>query len=992
MADGNFTSLESIFQMITPADVLAAEKLGLGNDASREDSIVRKLQRLFLDAGNCGVLSADQLLSQLESFKQTKEGEDSGSSKKSLDTLVNVYTTAQPGKLDDVTYPYMYKGKDGQYQPDVTIDQIIGADAMATKGDKDLSLIVSKSPFITPMVRDAQKVGMFMNFLPTTVISMCVPYLELEFSFDRGFDKDLQKVLSTASLLKFLLGGVVVDAANAPDVAMFDSRSASDPNTQSSTSTAGMELFTAPQTLLNMDKTKAGSRYTSVLDPTRPFMSLEGVTINVTPTVGIMSYKKANVTIKLHDRSRLAEIADLVQPTTYTRTTVWLTYGWRHPYMPSQSPSTQTYADFINNNLMVREAYGVMNANFSFDSTGQVSIDLELYTKSVSELRDLKVTDDPAGFRVISNRIATLAQEIAQIRRDYKLDPPSGLNKEIRGYTILDAAEQGSFPDMNPAKILESIAALESSLKKTGKLPRNAVNTLIADLKELYAPDKPNSNQFDYKKRSETVAKNYVKKKFDELYNGADPFLPPDSGSTKMKALLSETLATVEHPVAKELEKYTGNADVLSPDLTKDGLKKCAVSFGKLFSVFMAPVIFTISGIDECQVFFYNLNDRCGPISSCNIAEFPIDLPVFMRQYREVIEAKGTTTMTVEQFVKLVVDTQINDQRAIGYGFRSAGVYKPWDPRGKEATYKDDKSSKTMDNLVTSVNQGRGSFVMPQVEVHIETTHAKYVDGQHVDILRYYEQSPATGGNSASRFGTLKRIVRIHVYDKTNNPYKTAGTLLRADSPNGTSYFEVDTSEWAKAHGASQEASTVLSNLNLTDKITAIQKQGDTGITVSGIQLTDHTDNEQIKHVVSKLVPTIVYGMNSSAILEASLSTKHDANLSAAQLLGLNAGKKPVATPAGAGVGGLPLKVIPASLSLRTIGCPLLNYSQLFFVDFNTGTTIDNIYGISGITHTFAPGKFESNCTMAFYDAYGKYEGAQVMAQVMKDGIKGIDV
>lgn len=992
MADGNFTSLESIFQMITPADVLAAEKLGLGNDASREDSIVRKLQRLFLDTGNCGVLSADQLLSQLESFKQTKSNDNAQSAQKALNTLVNVYSTSQPGKLQDVTYPYMYKGKDGQYESDVTIGQIVGESAMAVKGDKDFSIIVSKSPFITPMVRDAQKVGMFLNFLPTSVISMCVPYLELEFSFDRGFDKDLQKVLSTASLLKFLLGGVVVDSANSPDVAMYDARAAKDPDKQNSTSTAGMELFTAPQTLLNMDKVKAGSRYASVLDPTRPFMSLEGVTINVTSTSGIMSYKKANATLKLHDRSRLAEIADLVQPTTYTRTTVWLTYGWRHPYMPSQSPSTQTYADFINNNMMVREAYGVMNANFSFDSTGQVSIDLELYAKSVSELRNVKVTDDPVGFKAISRRISELAERIAQIRRDYKLEPPSGLNKEIRGYTILDAAEQGSFPDMKPAQILESIVGLESSLKKTGKLPAVAIKSLVENLKNLYAPDKPNSDQFDYKKRSETLAKNYVKKKFEELRDGADPFLPPDSDSKKMTAMKAETLITTNHPVSKEIEKYNGNMDVLSPELAKDGLKKCTVSFGKLFSVFMAPVVFTINGIDECQVFFYNLNDRCGPISSCNISEFPIDLPVFMRQYRESIESMGTTTMTVEQFVKLVFDAQINDQRAIGYGFRSHGVFKPWDSRGKEATYKDNKAPGVMENLVTSVNAGRGSFVMPQIEVYIESTHAKYVDGQSVDILRYFEQSPATGATDAARFGTLKRIVRIHIYDKTNNPYKTAGTLLRSDTSSGTSYFEVDTSEWAKAHGASQEATTVLSNLNLTDRITAVQKTGETGIVVSGIQLTSHADNDQMKHVVSKLVPTIVYGMNASAVLDASLSTKHDAALSAAQLLGLNAGRKPVATPAGGGFGGLPLKVIPASLSLRTIGCPLLNYSQLFFVDFNTGTTIDNIYGISGLTHTFAPGKFESNCTMAFYDAYGKYEGAQVMAQVMKDGIKGTDL
>ena len=90
-------------------------------------------------------------------------------------------------------------------------------------------------------------------------------------------------------------------------------------------------------------------------------------------------------------------------------------------------------------------------------------------------------------------------------------------------------------------------------------------------------------------------------------------------------------------------------------------------------------------------------------------------------------------------------------------------------------------------------------------------------------------------------------------------------------------------------------------------------------------------------------------------------------------------------------MGGLPLKIIPAQLTLRTFGCPLLNYGQKFFIDFNTGTTLDNIYLITGMTHTFSPGKFETSLTMAFFDAYGKYEGAPQVTQFMKLHIKGTD-
>lgn len=84
----------------------------------------------------------------------------------------------------------------------------------------------------------------------------------------------------------------------------------------------------------------------------------------------------------------------------------------------------------------------------------------------------------------------------------------------------------------------------------------------------------------------------------------------------------------------------------------------------------------------------------------------------------------------------------------------------------------------------------------------------------------------------------------------------------------------------------------------------------------------------------------------------------------------------------------MPLRVVPAQLSITTMGCPLLNYGQMFFIDFNTGTTVDNIYGISGLTHTIAAGKFTSEMKMSFADAYGRYEGAPTQVDYIKRQMK----
>lgn len=989
----DFSKLDTIFRMVTPADYLVAQKIGIG-DPAKENNLSRLLQKLLLEYSNGGISNSVSIHEKLNEYRTSASTNPSAAvvgDKKDFDSIVNFYSL-KSGPIPGVKYPYMYLDSKSQSASDnIAFEQISGL-TKKDFGDRDMSITVVNSPFVSPMVRDAQKVELFLNFLPTIVLSRCVPYLELEFAFDRGFDKEAENKLTTAGLMKFLLGGAEV-AKDTPDSVMFKSRSWKDgENVKSS---AGMEMFTSPQTLVNMNPVKEGSRYVDVLDPTRPFASLESVSINVAPTKGIMSFKKATVVIKLHDRSRLAELADLIQPTTYTRSTVWLTYGWRHPYEPSTDKSAETYADFINNNMLTKEAYGVKNSGFAFDSVGQVTITLELFTKSVSELRDIKVSDDKNSFKSITREIEELAREIGELRKKYKLDPP-GVTKEIRGTMILDAAQAGQFPtDLNPKEIKEAIATLRKSIYASGNVSPDAVEPLSKALEKLY-DSSGKDNKFKYKEAISNRARELSFEKFRELSRGYDPFLIFPKKNEEMKI---ET-GNKDHPFLTHIEAYNSGKDSVSEELIKElkekNLSKTVCSFGKLFSVFMTNALIQLPAIDEFQIMFYMLNDRCGPASCTNIAEFPIDVPVFLRQYREIIEANGTEAMAVEEFVKLAVDAQINDPRAIPYGFKTAGVFKPWDTKNKDPLNKDKISIEKYESMLSSINGKRGTFQMPQIEVHIESTHEKYKGTDAVDLLQYYEQpgkrpstNPSSKDQQSAGFSNLKKIVRIHIYDKTANPYKTAAQILRHDSSAGTSYVEIDQDPWVKKR--SEDSSQVVINV-LKDVVKPTTTSGKTGIQFTNIHVEKNVSNQQVKNMVSKMVPSIIYGMNASAVLEASLSSKQDAKLTAAQLLGLNAGRQVVATPAGAGQGGLPLKVIPAALTIRTIGCPLLNYSQLFFCDFNTGTTIDNIYGISGLNHNFSPGKFESSLTMAFYDAYGKYEAAPSVVSKLQALIKGTDV
>jgi hypothetical protein len=49
------------------------------------------------------------------------------------------------------------------------------------------------------------------------------------------------------------------------------------------------------------------------------------------------------------------------------------------------------------------------------------------------------------------------------------------------------------------------------------------------------------------------------------------------------------------------------------------------------------------------------------------------------------------------------------------------------------------------------------------------------------------------------------------------------------------------------------------------------------------------------------------------------------------------------------------------NFSVTMLGCPLIDYAQEFFIDLDTGTSIDNIYVVNGITHTLGPGSFNTS-------------------------------
>jgi hypothetical protein len=951
----NRNSIEAIYSMLTPANLIAAQKVA----SNKTESTIARLLDILYGAGNRGVYSIEDLRKNITNLLS---GEISDDDHKEIKRILRFYSTGPQVGIDKLAKAsLLYSTTDPEPKLLTSMKELFNS---SSDLKKDFAIIMSNTPFINPAMRNAEKTEIFLNFIPSLFASRMVPYFEAEFEYVHAGLSDDQR----SSQIKFLLGN---DSSATSEInkKMINSISArftgKKPEQIFSAKYAGMEMFTSPQTLINPNTAQSG-KYTQVLDPFRPFATIENFEISVESTVGLFSYKKGAISIKVHDKSRLSEMSEFIQPQLNNNSILTVKYGWIYPEEANEqnNDGSSTYADFINNNFLIQEQYTVINSSYSFDQTGQVTINLQIAMRSANELRSIKHSEDDNSALRSLEELKRIGKQIGSLLKKLQPDESPGTLKEIRGYQIIEAAQTGTFPeDLSALETRQIITNLKKSLLEN-KVNPTASAELIAQLETYYIVDNINApKKFNKLEAVKNESLQAVKKRFEDVVTGPDPFLPSEKTYKKLK---DEIGGTAEHPFVSLINEYNKNPEDAKnvkkgAPLPKVNFKKNLVSFGKLFSVFAGQVLQSLDNIDEFQVYFYSFNEKAGLAASTNIAEFPIEMPILLEHYREHVERYGTTDITLENFLMLVRDSQIHDTRALAYGFRE--YFMPFEP-GQEAVVKKEQEQ-AYENARAGFSKFYGPFKKPVIEFYAET------------IVKNDIESSDTN---------KKSILRLHIFDKNMTPHKTASAILRSDTTDNPSFIEVSNTfvqENSKNINAQSNEDKLLQAREL------ITKNENGSISIA---LNKGFSNDDIKKKASRLVPTIIIGCNGTMVKSADLSSNQDSLLSTIQMMNQNKGiRSNGARPSGAGAAGLPLRVIPGSLSLTTAGCPTLSYGQQFFVDFSTGTTIDNIYNVTGLKHSISPGRFESTITMTYGDAYGKFEGAPTEIDYITNQLKSLD-
>lgn len=864
----------------------------------------------------------------------------------------------------------------------------------------NISIICSKTPEISLANSNVNACTIFLNGIRSIDMSKAVPYLEVNFEIPLAgtgtTDEEGQQKLLAPSIYKFLLGGSHV-ADGSPLSKLVNANRISDKilgreanvatgieavQPAPAFSRAGMEMFTSPQTLVNGNESyDENNRLNSVLDKFRPYMSLKEFSSNVgTNGFGTMSYSSSKLSLVLHDKSRLAEIAPFIRADLYGRTRVEVEFGWIHPDGEALIQQTPNHFSNIINGMRKKERFQIIKSSMAFNDSGEVTIELDLVTLGTMETRyDLAGSQEEITalqtLAAVQDRVDALiqtsnARELATRASNGERSP-----HPIAGIQVINAVSDGfesgfrltgeqqkmfrefinghaGGPEMAKLRTeLQKLYSARSGATAVGVTVADAQGKIREGIKDTLKRIVTFIDQFDNPDSTQTTV------------NGKrDPFLldrsnPSDSIHSSRRAGTTRILAPAEgQPQARRRI----NAEAPSPDINGRSASLATI-LTSFIGVPLAAAGKKNKSWGEVQFVFYTFNGSAGFARYKNISSFEVDLNYFYDRYEKLRleNLSRSGNLTLLKFWNFLNQEIIDDI--------AAPSYELWDSKGalagleaaasatdRNATHhaewanEDYEKNRRLTNLLHG-ETANGEWVPPQLEIRLENLS---------DL-----NSPTDSNESNS-------ILRVHIYDKTAAKSDSLNAIMMAHrtasttiSGNGSPVAGAGNQGRRHLEGAQRSWNATLEAARSSDLLEQVQP--------NPVRYKIRGGFRELKKFVMNHSAYIIPGAQGSLVKSVSLSSRQDPNAS----IQLNSVPRPSEqiNPNGSGDRGLPLTVMPVDVSMDMMGCPLITYTSNYFIDFNTNTMIDDIWFVSGITHKVSEGSFTTNVNFRPVQSYGRY-------------------
>tara|TARA_B100001250_G_scaffold397552_2_gene404789 strand:+ start:29 stop:3145 length:3117 start_codon:yes stop_codon:yes gene_type:complete len=880
---------------------------------------------------------------------------------------------------------------------DRSVEDILEIPGTLNDTDGFISVCEVHHPNLNFSNRDTIASSIMLSAIPTLEISKAVPYFDCKVVSksaplqDTEDNKDDDMVFGNGmSIYKFLHGEKVEQSDTTirqlvaalpmqflePDPSI-DGIAGEKPSKTTSAfggTVAGMELFTSPQTMVDgtleyIDLDASNLNYgenndvqsipaeNKVLDKFRPLMTFQSFNVQVTPATGMLATKAAEVTLILHDRTRMQEIAPMIQPAQLADTEFLIEWGWSHP---QPDPRENPYGAMINA-IRLKEKYGLMNSSYQFTPTGEVEITLKLFTKGAQRATFDLVSNGPGN----KHPMDLMKELIKAIRSAMK-----GLKQE--GYTL--STEMGAPDVLGKASSGKGLMTLTKKERKQisefiYKMKKSSSKSASDNWKELSDSWKEATGAVDDYQAA-------VMKQFKASIN-----LCTKSGK---KMMVDPFLLPMKHKPYVRIGYSTH------------------VSLANVLLEFVAKPLWNTKRFDDIQLVFYPMNQFAMFAKDLNVGQYPINKVEFKSAITEAL--KERPSMTIQKFLGFIRKMFVNNLADDIYGLSN---YYSKNEEGKQELNKEhtkneeakQKFQKTKIKIMSKAYPEAGAekrFKKPNITMWVECVPKK--DDKKKTILRlHFFDKACTSYSSYSQMWQAASGSDLGIVGKTSSAQKQVEHAKRdePDPKDKKRYEKWEAKVKKRMEKVNHHSQVALDQMNtfietgLIEEFEVTMKVPDPKDNTKTIEekVTKYRIKggpDQLRGILAANMPTIKYGTEYSGVLSAQLNTMSDPAMETIHMQRANSATEPTA----AQDNGLPMQIKPVELNIDTFGCPFLNFGQQFFVDFQTNTSIDDIYAISGVQHTMEPGGFTTSIKMSPLNKMGQF---RAMTDQFADAMAVID-
>lgn len=831
--------------------------------------------------------------------------------------------------------------------------------------------------------------AVFSNLVPPVQMSLCAPYFDVKIIYPKG-----DSSIGALNPLRFV--GLPPDDKQYSESQALGSATGVSETNKLGFDVAGMEIFCMPQTLAAPSKALNGvdaisMRGVEVLNPISPLLTIESANIQQTGINGsLYAQTKVDLNMVLHDRSRLADIAPLISVDVFPTVTMRITYGWSHP--DTNKLTGNPYAKLINS-MKFTQLFSVYSVSISSRDLNSLSIKMSLVSMGSLAAKGAKIIT-AAGKYVPYTLILSLVKQYALMKTNYSKTSADSKDTTMTfeyipqvGSKIVSSTSGGTnynkFVEINKfydfyneiIKIMNGTSAGVVSAITT-----NATEDLTATkLKEIVAQLQAAPSIDD-----ETAA-NQSTGIFDFIYDEER-----DTDTTLGYGYNIKPFYDINSFIGIDFElqmSYIGGQAGYVTENTKRGTMiplSCAI--GKLVAV---PLLLSLPEISEVRIHCFSFNGSCGELAEENIGNFPIVVSL-LQERTETVEGKdkkiaGLNAKSSADSALNAILAQVNNPASPFYGFSSIQKKLQDSVNQIKEQYKNTDLSGLTDEQKQEATKEAQSAIDAKVaaaEKEVESvngdilTRKNMIDGKdpafvpprikaQIDVLDAYTKGETS--DTAS-----KKIARIILYDERAGGFdKLAGLVFSMANSGGIARVAKsipgDIKDFVTKLGAATTSVVTTSgaSTSTTNPSSAATSAASTD-TTNSIQTIAFNSRKQYRDVALKLYPNLIVGSDAGGIINASFSSQPSGDVASSYLLTAT-GEDSAGTGFSDSVtndGIADVLIIPSTINLNMIGNVCISRGQTYFVDFGTGTTLDQAYTVTGVTHTIRPGTFTTSVSM----------------------------